>query len=64
MPGIIFTSRYIRNAGAGQVKNLLNYMATRPNAEKLSVAEVMEPTKRQRMDCERNKKAAWPKEPF
>ena len=48
MPGIIFTSRYIRNAGAGQVKNLLNYMATRPNAEKLSVAEVMEPTKRQR----------------
>ena len=61
MPGIIFTSRYIRNAGAGQVKNLLNYMATRPNAEKLSVAEVMEPTKRQR---EWIAKAAWPKEPF
>lgn len=48
MPRIIFTSRYLRNAGAGQVKNLLKYMATRPNAEKLSVAEAMEPTKRQR----------------
>lgn len=48
MPRIIFTSRYISNAGAGQVKNLLNYMATRPNAEKFSTAEAMESTKRQR----------------
>ncbi len=48
MPRIIFTSRYIQNAGSGQARNLLNYMATRPNAEKVSVAEAMEPTKRQK----------------
>lgn len=48
MPGIIFTSRYIRNAGAGQVKNLLNYMATRPNAEKFPDPQSGEATKRQK----------------
>lgn len=48
MPGIIFTSRYLRNAGAGQVKNLLNYMATRPNAEKLPNLQSGEVTKKQK----------------
>ncbi len=48
MPGIIFTSRYLRNAGVGQVKNLLNYMATRPNAEKLPDPQSGEVTKRQK----------------
>ena len=48
MPGIIFTSRYLRNAGAGQVKNLLNYMATRPNAEKLPDPQSGEATKKQK----------------
>lgn len=48
MPRIIFTSRYLRNAGAGQVKNLLNYMATRPNAERFSEAQSGEVTKKQK----------------
>ena len=48
MPRIIFTSRYLRNAGAGQVKNLLNYMATRPNAEKIPISQSSKATKKQR----------------
>ncbi len=48
MPRIIFTSRYLRSAGAGQVKNLLNYMATRPNAERLPASQSTEATKKQK----------------
>ena len=48
MPGIIFTSRYLRSAGAGQVKNLLNYMAVRPNAESLPANQSSEVTKKQK----------------
>ena len=48
MPKIIFTSRYITGAKPGQVKNLLNYMATRPNAEKFSAAEPAEATVKQK----------------
>ena len=48
MPRIIFTSRYLRGAGVGQVKNLLNYMATRPNAEKIPISQSSKATKKQR----------------
>ncbi len=48
MPRIIFTSRYLRSAGAGQVKNLLNYMAVRPNAESLPANQSSEVTKKQK----------------
>ena len=48
MPRIIFTSRYLHGAGAGQVKNLLNYMATRPNAERLPASQSAEATKKQK----------------
>ena len=48
MPKIIFTSRYITSAKPGQVKNLLNYMATRPNAEMFSAAEPAEATVKQK----------------
>ncbi len=47
MPRIIFTSRYIQNAGAGQARNLLEYMATRPNAEKIPVSQSGKATKKQ-----------------
>ena len=47
MPRIIFTSRYIKNAGKGQVRNLLNYMATRENAEGLETRPQSAITKNQ-----------------
>ena len=52
MPKIIFTSRYITGAKPGQVKNLLNYMATRPNAEKFSAAKPAEATEKQKEGIE------------
>ena len=48
MPRIIFTSRYIQRAGKGQIRNLVKYMATRPNAEKLKTSVKAEVTKNQK----------------
>lgn len=36
MPRIIFTSRYLKNASKGHMKNYVQYLGTRPGAERLS----------------------------
>ena len=47
-PRIIFTSRYIKNAGKGQLRNLLHYMANRENAEGLELSPQATATQNQK----------------